>query len=110
MDNNPRLEVGHINRPKAGHKDCGTINASCLTCGKDLMVFQVTKSNSDLVKEGRDRIDTVARVMCLCGGQSENVTIGGVFFVGCADDNMAFDIVDDTSSEGIDVTYKAWVK
>jgi len=86
-----------INEPKErvplGISDKGNIVASCGKCKKDLMIFQLTKTNEELVKESKEPITTKLVIFCeSCNHINEVIQIKGQFYPGAANDQTRFEV------------------
>lgn len=89
-----KLNVGEIKeRIPLGISDKGNITASCSKCKKDLMVFQLTKTNEELVRESKEPITTKLAIFCeSCNHINEVIQIKGQFYPGAANDQTKFEI------------------
>lgn len=86
-----------INEPKErsslGISDKGSIVATCSKCMKNLMVFQLTKTNEELVKELKSPITTKIAILCeKCKHINSVFSIRGQFYPGSIDDQTKFEI------------------
>lgn len=92
-----------------GLKDKGKINIDCADCGKQLMVFQICKTNEDLIKDGLSPIKCKILVCCgLCGGQSLIIEVNGQFYPGAPNDQMGFENIENNAA--CDFTFRVWKK
>lgn len=100
-----KLNVGEIKeRIPLGISDKGNIIASCSKCMKNLMVFQLTKTNEELVKELKSPITTKIAIFCeKCKHINSVFSIRGQFYPGCVDDKSKFEI-DETILHGNGLT------
>jgi hypothetical protein len=95
-------------RAPLGLYDHGTIVASCSSCKKDLMVFQITKTNEELVRENIQPITTKVAVFCeKCQHMNKLMLIKGQFYPGCANDKTKFDVSDKVGETAGLVIFKA---
>jgi len=109
------MELG-INAPKEriplGISDKGNVVASCGKCKKDLMIFQLTKTNEELVKENKNPVTTKIAVYCEnCKHINKVISIRGQFYPGSFNDNIKFEIDEniqhgDGLSPDCDVVFK----
>ncbi len=57
-----------------GLKDCGNINIECNKCNNKLIIFQITKTNEDLIDENLNPIITKALIVCeKCGRKQGHI-------------------------------------
>lgn len=78
-----------------GLVDRGQVQFICSSCQCGLMSFQIGKDNDDLKDSGSSKALTRVAVRCEeCGGYSNIEQIGGIFYPGAANDDMAFDVID----------------
>jgi len=91
-------------RVSLGLSDHGIVSATCSQCKKDLMIFQLTKTNEELVRENIQPITTKIAVFCeRCNHINQVITIKGQFYPGCANDETRFEI-DETILHGHGMT------
>lgn len=94
---------------KLGLKDRGQATIHCADCSCELMVFQITKNNKDLVADDINPIATRIMVHCgMCGGSSYIRTLEGQFYPGAPKDNMGFEPIECENSDTCDVCFRAW--
>jgi len=92
-----------------GLKNRGKVYINCADCGGALMIFQICKTNEDLIKEGLSPICCKVLVNCgLCGGRSYLTEINGQFYPGSASDQLGFENVD--SNLECDFAFRVWSK
>lgn len=77
-----------------GLKDYPTRNVSCKNCNINLVDFQITKSNEDLVEENVKPINTRALIICNTCDYREKVEIRGQFYIGAGQENLTIDIIE----------------
>lgn len=79
-------------RVPLGITDKGTIIASCNKCKENLMIFQLTKTNEELVKENKNPITTKIAIFCEnCKHINKVVSIKGQFYPGAISDQIKFE-------------------
>lgn len=98
------------NKTLLGLKDRGCKIIKCDNCSKDLMVFQITKNNQDLINEGNKPVFTRVMVLCcLCDNESKVETIEGQFYTGAPNDKMGFEPIEKYSGvREADIYFSAW--
>lgn len=80
-------------RTPLGISDKGNIVAACNKCKMNLMVFQLTKTNEELVRENKNPITTKVAVYCeRCKHINGVIQIKGQFYPGAANDQVKFEI------------------
>jgi ssDNA-binding Zn-finger/Zn-ribbon topoisomerase 1 len=87
----------NINEPgkriTLGIADRGSVVAKCNKCEKNLMIFQLTKTNEELVGENKNPITTRIAVYCEnCKNINRVISIKGQFYPGAANDQTKFEI------------------
>lgn len=97
-----------FNREKLGLQDRGLQEICCKDCKTVLMVFQITKTNADLVKNHDRPMYTKVLVRCdHCGGSSDKKVVAGQFYPGAASNSTHFEPLED-KVEGCDIVFRAW--
>jgi len=80
-------------RTPLGISDKGNVVATCSICKRDLMIFQLTKTNEELVGENKNPITTRIAVYCEnCKNINRVISIKGQFYPGAANDQTKFEI------------------
>jgi hypothetical protein len=77
-----------------GLKDYPIKSICCKTCSINLVDFQITKSNEDLVEENLNPITTNISIICNECNYKETIKIRGQFYVGAGQENVAIDIIE----------------
>lgn len=91
-------------RKLLGLKDNGELVITCSSCQKQLLMLKMV-----IVSQEEKDIITKIKVKCAyCGSKSLDHTIHGRFYPGVVDDNMFFDISDDSSE--CDIYYITGIK
>jgi len=72
-------------------KNCGDIIIHCDQCQQNIIIFQITKDNKAIVQGGKQPIFTNIKIRCHCGS-SIIQKVGGLFFIGAANDDVIFDL------------------
>lgn len=110
----PNAEFRKIERqPKLlGLQNRGKREVKCADCGELLMVFQITKNNDDIIRDGGKAISTQVLVDCgFCQGLSYVQTIDGQFYPGAPNDQMVFEPLEAKDARvQCDIYFKAWPK
>lgn len=103
-------------RVPLGISDKGNIVASCSRCKKDLMIFQLTKTNEELIKELKPAIITKIAVLCEnCRHINSVIQIKGQFYPGAISDKAKFEIDEniqhgDGLTPNCDIVFKVKIK
>jgi hypothetical protein len=100
-----QLNIGEPKeRTPLGISDKGSIISGCNKCGKNLMIFQLTKTNEELVKERKEPITTTVAIFCeTCKHINSIFTIKGQFYPGAFNDKIKFE-VDENIQHGDGIT------
>jgi len=110
----------NINEPgeriTLGIADRGSVVAKCNKCEKNLMIFQLTKTNEELVKENKNPVTTKIAVYCEnCKHINGIISIRGQFYPGAFNDNIKFEVDeniqhDEGMSPSCDIIFKVKIK
>ncbi len=102
-------KVSQSDIKKLGLQDRGQAIVHCADCSSELMVFQITKNNDDLKRDGLDPVTTRIKVCCsICDGESYIRTLEGQFYPGAPGDDMAFEPIECDDSNNYDIRFRAW--
>jgi len=77
-----------------GLKDRGIISVCCNKCKNNLVDFQVTKNNIDLVEENINPISTNALIICDMCKTNNSINIKGQFYIGAGQENISLETKD----------------
>lgn len=88
-------------------KDYGCLIGKCDLCKRELLKFQITKSNEDLIEESKNPISTTLRVKCeSCNFLNDPIKIDGQFYPGSVEDSIRFDVIEAEEDAGCDTVFK----